>query len=582
MDQTLLARARQFLPRGRIDLALQALAPALQAVPVPAESLKLLARLALHQQLMPLAKQALQRAMAELPDDPETHALVAAAARIQGQPDALEAAARRALALDPGHPVAAALLSEHLRDRLRLGEAREVTDACLAVRPDDYGTRLARAGLQMFSGDAAAAMADADVARQQSPSLQARQVACMASLYVDRLDARQVMARHLEVGASIPPLTLPLAPRRPYAPGHRPLRIGLLSPDLRRHPVGSFIAPLLAGLPRPRTHAICFSDAAPDDASRRLQGFADTWHDTRALDDTRVFRLIQSEAIDVLVDLAGHTHGSRPALLASRTAPLQVVYLGYLHDTGMAGCDGVVGDALTLPSGTASARAPLRLPGCFLCFEPAPDAPPVCERPAAGEVVFGSFNHLAKLSPDTVSLWSALVQRVPGSRLVLCALGLQDESVRRGVRARFAAHGVGDGRLELRAPVTDPAAFLRQYDDIDIALDPLPFNGGTTTLQALWQGVPVLSCPRDTMASRSGASILHAAGLGDWVASGGADFIARGERLASDAGLRATLRATLRASMRERIQAAGLTDGPRFAQGFVALLESTLLARNAG
>ena len=570
MDQTLLPRAQQLLRQGRIDLALQALDPALRVVPVPAAALKLLARLALHQQRMALAKQALQRAMAELPDDPETHALVAAAARIQGQPEALEAAARRALALEPTHPVAAALLTEHLRDRLRIGEARAIADACLRARPDDFGTRLARADLHMFTGDAAAAMDDADVACSQSPSLQARQVAAMASLYVDHLTAPGVMERHLRAGASIAPLKLPMRPRPPYEPGGRPLRFGFLSPDLRRHPVGSFIAPLLAGLPASRVHSICFSDATPDDTTRRLQALSGTWHDTRALDDAQVFQLVQAEAVDVLVDLAGHTHGSRPGLLASRAAPLQVVYLGYLHDTGLPACDGVVGDRHTLPVDTASARRPLRLPGCFLCFEPMDDAPPVAIREDEA-IVFGSFNHLAKLSPDTVALWSEVLGRLPRSRLVLCALGLQDPGVRQQVRQRFADHDIDDDRLEMRGPVTDPVAFLRQYDDIDIALDPLPFNGGTTTLQALWQGVPVLTCPRDTMASRSGASILHAAGLGDWVARDPTHFVALAEHFAAD---RALLR-DLRQTMRGRIKASGLTDGLRFADGFAALLESS-------
>lgn len=567
-----MTRAQLHLRQGRVDMALQVLEPALRSTPIAADALKLLARLALHQQRMPLARQALERALAQLPLDPETHALVAAAARIQGQPEALEAAARRALELDPAHPVAAALLSEHLRERLRISEARAVADACLAARPRDFGTRLSRADLHMFAGDADAAMQDADVACTQSPSLQARQVAAMASLYVDRLTATQVMERHLATARSIPALGLPMRPRTGIAPGRRPLRVGFLSPDLRRHPVGTFVAPLLAGLPRGRVHPVCFSDAPPDDTTGRLQERAGGWHDTRSLSDAALFQRIQDEAIDVLVDLAGHTHGSRPGLLASRVAPLQLVYLGYLHDTGLAACDGVVGDAVTLPAGTASARRPLRLPGCFLCFEPPRDAPPVAARDGDGPVVFGSFNHLAKLSPDTVALWAQVLERVPGSRLVLCALGLQDGGVRESVRARFARHGVDGDRLELRPPVTEATAFLRQYGDIDIALDPLPFNGGTTTLQALWQGVPVLTCPRDTMASRSGASILHAAGLDDWIARDVPHFLALAARFASERALRRELRH----SLRDRITAGGLTDGVRFSAGFAALLEAAV------
>lgn len=568
--------------RGRVGQAVQELSAALTALPPPPLALKLLARLALHQQQLPLARQALDRASALLPGDAEVHALLAVSAKISGDPQSLEAAARRALAIDPAEPMAATLLVEHLRDRLRLTEALQVADRCLQRTPDAYGVRLARSGLRLFCGEVAGADEDARVAVRNSKSLPARQNACNALLYldVDQLAAVEpggVLARHLRLFREVAPLAAPMRARPPYRPGARPLRVGMLSPDLRRHPVGWFVEPLLAGWDRDRIVPICYSDGTPDTTTARLRGYAADWRDTRGESDARVMQRIQDDAIDVLLDLSGHTHGSRPHLLASRSAPLQLGYLGYLSDTGMAGCDGVVGDAVTLPRGTASTRRALRLPGCFLCYLPPVETPPVIERDPDAPLTFGSFNHLAKLSPATVALWARVLDAVPCSRLTLCALGLADTGARERILERFVAHGVAEERLELRPPNMDLAGFLRQYDEVDIALDPLPFNGGTTTLQALWQGVPVLTWPGERMAARSGASILGAAGLTELIAHDADDFVARAVALANDSLRRRVLRQTLR----ERLRDAGMNDPQRFAGGFAELLEATVVGAAA-
>lgn len=574
-DSQLLDQAQQLLRRGQVRLALNQLSSALTASADMPQSLKLLARLALREQQLPLAGQALQRALRAIPDDAETHALMAASAKLSGDPDLLEQAARRALALDHAQPLATALLVEHLRDKLQLTEALELANRCLARHPDDWGTRLARADLWQFAGEADAAEQDAVRAAQVSQSLQARQAACMNMLYLDDARAEQVLERHVRLGTGIAPIKMPLRPRAPYRPGLRPLRVGLLSADLRRHPVGTFVEPLLSAWDRRRIVPVCYSDAAPDATTARLRRYCPDWRDVRGEPDARVMQRIQDDAIDVLIDLGGHTFGSRPQLLSSRCAPLQLTYLGYLFDTGLAGCDGVIGDAATLPEGGHSARRPLRLPGSFLCFVPPLHTPPVVERTAGAPLTFGSFNHLAKLSPQTVALWSRTVNAVPHSRLVLCALGLADAGVRDRIRARFSASGLDPERLELRPPNTDPVAFLEQYGDIDIALDPLPFNGGTTTLQALWQGVPVISFPGERMAARSGLSILGTAGLSQLIAGDPDQFVAVACALAGDfAG-----RQELRRGLRQRLMDSGLTDAGRFAQDFAELLEATVAGR---
>ena len=599
MDAQTVEQAHALLRRGDIAGAIGHLQGALGATPPRPQSLKLLARLALREQQAALAARALEQARTALPADAEVHALQAAAARIAGDADALAAAARQALALDPGEPLAAALLTEALRDRLQLGEALQVADACLARRPQDWGTRLARADVLQFAGEAAAAAEDARQTLDHAPSLQAITFACQSLLYLDEptvdeptvdapaldapasadrparaaasgMAADAVLARHRELAARVPPLRLPPPGAPDWRPGRRPLRVALLSADLRHHPVGLFVEPLLAGWDRARIAPVCYSDGRPDATTARLRELCPQWHDLRGRSDEAVARQLREDRIDVLLDLGGHTHGSRPRLLATRCVPLQLGWLGYLFDSGYASSDGVIGDAATLPDGTASARRAWRLPGSLLCMQPARQAPEVAVRPAGAVPTFGSFNHLAKLSPRTVALWTRVLDAVPGSRLVICALGLADAPTRDRIRDRFAAAGLAPDRLELRPPVLDPQAFLSQYGDIDVALDPLPFNGGTTTLQALWQGVPVVTLPGERMAARTGLSILGAAGLDALVARDPDDYVGIAAALVADGAERARLRG----SMRARLLDAGLCDARRFAEGFAALLES--------
>ncbi|MCF7222870.1 hypothetical protein [Marilutibacter chinensis] len=612
MDAQTVEQAHTLLRRGDVAGAIGRLQAALGATPPQPQSLKLLARLALREQQSALAGRALEQALAALPDDAEIHALLAAAARIAGDADALVTAARRALALDAGEPLAAALLTETLRDRLQLGEALAVADACLARRPQDWGTRLARADALQFAGEAESAAADARQTLEHAPSLQAITFACQSLLYLDEhapderardertsdersqgglvpdeivraqtypsgpgaMPAAAVLARHCELASRVPALRLPPPTMSGWRPGQRPLRVALLSADLRRHPVGLFVEPLLAGWDRRRIAPICYSDGRPDATTARLRGLCPQWRDLHGLPDEAVARQLRDDGVDILLDLGGHTHGSRPRLLASRCVAVQLGWLGYLFDTGYASCDGVIGDAATLPDGTASARRPWRLPGSLLCLPPMQDAPQVTARPSAAAPTFGSFSHLAKLSPHTVALWARVLDAVPGSRLLLCALGLADASIRERIRARFTAAGLDPARLELRPPVLDPHAFLSQYGDVDIALDPLPFNGGTTTLQALWQGVPVITLPGERMAARTGLSILGTAGLG----SGPGSLVARDAddyvRLAADLAADGDRRVRLRGSMRARLLDSGLADGRRFADGFATLLES--------
>ena len=573
MDQTLIAQAHALLQRNQLDAAFERLMPALdedQALPL---SLKLLLRLALQTGRMEVAVRAMRRAIALLPQDAEVHALAAAGAKIVGNGEGLERSARRALQLDAAQPLATALLVERLGERLDFSEALKVADAYLSHAPRDWGVRLARANIQLFSGDAAAAAEDADTAARESSSMQARQTALSSLLYMDAVAAEPALARHVALASQIEPWALPPSPRQDRGNG-RPLRIGLLSADLRMHPVGLLLEPLLRAHDRDRAGLFCYHDGAPDPQTERLQAACPQWRDVRGQPDGAVARQMHEDGIDVLVDLAGHTAGSRTRLLASRVAQLQVGYLGYLFDTGFESNDGVVGDHWTLPADTRSARNPLRMGGSFLCFATPVDAPPVAAR-RSGVPTFASFNHLAKLSPATLQLWARVLAAVPDSRLLLCALGLADAGVRHKLGERLAAQGIDPSRVELRPPVLDTPAFLRMYDEVDIALDPLPFNGGMTTLNALWQGVPVITLPGERMASRTGASILSAIGMESCIASSEHDYVAIAAQLASES----RLLIDFRASVRDRLAASSLMDAQAFADRFCRLLEDACTVR---
>lgn len=575
MTTNLIRDARAEIASGRLDVAVALLdaGPNLDQDP---DALQLFTSLGLRTGRHALVRQRLQAALATRPDDSGLLGLAAAAAQAAGDKRAALEHAARALAADPAQRFAAPIMVEALANALQVSEAIRVSEACLRLDPAAWGVRLARIFAWLSAGESERACADAELARAAAPeSLPARMNCAMTALYLDE-PAQATFARHAAVAAGIAALRgKSWRPRTPYAPGLRPLRVGFVSSDLRRHPVGQFIAPVFRHLDPRRAHAVVYSDGAADAHTAVLRALAPDWHHTGGEADAALFDRIQDDRIDVLVDLCGYSAGARPSLFATRCAPTQVGYLGYLHATGLAAMDGLLGDAATLDAAHPDGfEQPLRLPGHLLCYEPPAEAPAVVPR-AAGAVRFGSFNHFAKLSPATVDLWSRLLHACAGSTLTLCALGLADPGVRVLITRRFAAAGIDAARLVLLPPETDPARFLARYAAIDIALDPLPFNGGTTSLQALWQGVPVLTLPGERMASRMGRSMLRAIGLDEFVARDAADFVRIGMRFAEDMAALTPLRAGLR----ERMRGSGLLDGARFADAFTGALEQFAEAR---
>ena len=379
------------------------------------------------------------------------------------------------------------------------------------------------------------------------------------------LDAHRTLGR-LHAGAArafadgLPPLKTP-------DPDARPVRLGFLSAAFRDHPVGMFIEPALEpGLEAGGgVEVFCYDCTGRRDAfGDRLRRRGATWRDGAGLTDAALASLVRTDGIDVLVELSGHSLGNRQTALAARMAPVQVSYLGYPATTGNPAIDARLVDGLSDPDGAGAwcTERLVRLDPCAWCFTAPADGPRVSASPAGerGPVSFGSFNNLSKTTPGVLDQWAGLLARVPGSRLVLKNGAFADEPTRARIIAELGSRAVAPGRVDARPPTGDGAAHLRAYADVDIALDTFPYAGTTTTCEALWMGVPVVTLAGRLHAGRVGVSLLGAVGLGDLVAPDGASFIEIAASLAADRARLAGLRRTLRA----RMEASALMDGGAF------------------
>jgi protein O-GlcNAc transferase len=429
---------------------------------------------------------------------------------------------REALERAPDHIEAHSNLASLLREQGEIGPSREHTRRALALCPGSPS---------LFSNYLLSRLADPATAPAETAAEHARWAARFA--------------------APVDPGTTNHFPGFPRDPERR-LRVGYVSPDLRSHSVATFLEPLLAAHDRRQTEVFCYSDGIPDAVTARLRALADRWCDARGLDDEALAARVAQDQIDVLVDLAGHTAGNRLLCFARRPAPVQVSYCGYPHVTGLAAMTWRLTDAVADPEGASDATAGeqlWRLPHGFLCFQPDAAAPlpapaPVRER---GFVTFGSFNNLSKLNDDVLDLWAEILRAVPDARLLLKARALSDESPRARLRARFSARGIDPARVEVAPYAATPAEHLDLYRAVDVGLDPFPYNGTTTTCEALWMGVPVVTLRGRVHAGRVGASLLTRVGLPTLIADTGADYVRVAAGLAGDHDALAAIRRGLRA-----------------------------------
>ena len=491
------------------------------------------------------AEATIERAIADQPENAGLHRYLGALRHSRGKLAASEAALLQAIALDPTISEAYDNLAGVLLDQGRIDEAEDRFTQALKRNPGD---NRAQSNLLLCRNY-----------REDNP----------ATLFQAHRDWAEKQA------SSIPSL-----PPRSARPDSRRLRIGYVSGDFRRHSVAYFFEPLLTHRNRSRFEVFCYANLEnADDITARLRAASDHWRWVAGIDDAQLAAQIRADEIDILLDLSGHTAGNRLLAFQHRPAPVQVTWLGYPNTTGMTAFECRITDAIADPPGAEAlwTETLIRLEAGFLCYAPPADAPEVAPLPALsrGHVTFGSFNNLRKVTPAVIEVWAEVLHAMPNARLMLKARSFADAATRDRFTAAFGRHGIAADRIILRHTVPSPAEHLGAYAEVDIALDPFPYNGTTTTCEALWMGVPTVTLRGNRHAARVGASLLTHTGLNDWIADNTDAYVEIARRHAEDIDALAGLRRGLRGMVAH----SPLCDAPGFVLRMEAVFERLASAR---
>ena len=399
------------------------------------------------------------------------------------------------------------------------------------------------------------------------------------SHYLENLGSEDLARQHCEWGADFAQDIQAMPP--PAVCGEGPLRVGYVSADLGWHSVGLFMAPVIAAHDRVRYHVTCYSGLELEDTlTEIIKNNADRWRASAHMSDAALAETIRADGIQVLVDLSGHTGGQRLGVFARRPSPVQISYLGYPGSAGLAAIGYRIADNWTEPeitTGAVSDEKILRLEDGFHCFcgpgldpgEGQPVMPPPAANPCRG-ITFASFNNIAKVNDGVIELWARLLRVVPEAELFLKDQRFKNGAVRRQFENAFADYGIEKTRLRLEGAQGARCDHLARYAEVDIALDPFPYNGTTTTCEALWMGVPVITLAGNRSDARVGLSLLGQMRLEEFVAKSQDDFITIAAGLAADRGRLILLRSQLRG----RLESSSLGQ----ARDLTAKLETAYLA----
>lgn len=465
--------------------------------------------------------------------------------------------------------------SQSLLAEGRLTEAIEMLRGVLARDPGNIGALNNLANAALASGRIDEAItAYQSLLRGVGKPLAYRVASnyLLALQYRGGLDDTALRTIAEEIGRQMP------APDGSFAPraGGSPIRIGFVSADLCDHPVGLFLLPLIRQLDPSQVEIFFYSNGSRvDHTQNQLMGLGQ-WREVASLPHAAVARSIRNDRIDVLFDLSGHTAGNLLPVFAMRAAPVQISWLGYFATTGVPAMDYVLMDSWHVPDGAEAffSEKILRLPHARLCYEPVPFAPVEAASPPCvqrGYITFGSFNNTSKLNDQVIATWAAVLRGVPGSRLILKWRTFADAALRERITKAFGDLGVEPWRLELRGQ-SFHVDVLRQYGDVDIALDPFPFTGGHTSCEALWMGLPVVTLEGTRPVARQTLCFIHALQQPqwalDWIATDTEDYVRKACALAADVSRLREVRRTLRGIMR----ASPLMDAGRFAADFQKLM----------
>ncbi|OYU46829.1 MAG: hypothetical protein CFE44_00085 [Burkholderiales bacterium PBB4] len=486
-----------------------------------------------------------------------------------GRHDAACAHFQRALQHKPDLHTAQFGLGEAYRHLGRTADAARLFQAVLQAVPQSVDAHFQLGELHRAQGDISAAMsAYKEVLALDPTHRPAASSYLFCQHYVPGVDAAQRLASARALGPIFSTSTRnPSSFKNTWAP-ERPLRVGVVSGDLRRHPVGTLLEPVLAHVTQHAWHWTAFSNHAKDDAvTQRLRPHFAAWHDVYTWTDAQVVQAIRQAEIDILIDLSGHTGGHRLAVFGARAAPLQISWLGYFGSTGLPDMDGLLVDPHSVPESESAyyTEAVVKLPQSRWCVAPLEGAPPVGPLPAsAGQgFTFACFQELGKVNDEVLRVWRHIVAAVPQSRLRIQSVRLGYNDVKDALIRRMHAAGFQPHQFQLCGPAPH-GQYLASYADVDLVLDTFPYPGGMTTVEALWMGVPTLTLALPGMLGRQGASLLAAAGLPDWVCPTPGEYAQRAIALAQPDALARQYLADLRAGMRQRLQASPLMNASQF------------------
>lgn len=568
--------AQAHIAGGRFEQARAVLAAALARAPGNLAAMSLLTWVLMQQGQMDQARFYAQRAV-DLRPDADNLFNLGKLLLTAGDTDRAIQVFERAVAADPHRPSTLGGLTNALYVANRFADAE----------------RLARQGLARWPGDAellvdlAMALHNSGRTREAVPILRgtaamhpddpvAATMYANTSTYAGDLDPREVFEAHAHYGRLVERAhPSPPTPTRTDPNPDRTIRLGILSGDLRTHAVGFFIEPLIEHHDRAQLHITCYSTSLTEDAtSRRLKSMSDGWRAVAHLPTAPLADQIRRDRIDILVELSGHTAGHRLPVFQLRPAPIGATYFGYPNTTGLRSIDYRIVDSITDPPepryDSLATEKLYRLDPCFLCYKGPAQAPAPAPPPSASGApfTFGSFNNLAKHDDLALDLYRRVLDAVPGSRFMLKYGGLGNPLVREAVLRRFTGAGIPADRLILDPPGKTALETLPAYGRMDVMLDSFPYHGTTTTCEALFMGVPVISLEGRVCAARVGKSILSNVGHPELVAATPDEYVSIAASLASDPPRLATIRADLR----PKLLASPVGNGPAYARRFEGML----------
>ncbi|MBI3479314.1 MAG: tetratricopeptide repeat protein [Nitrosomonadales bacterium] len=526
---------------------------------------------------------ALKKAAKLLPNDAEAHYNLGVTQKSLGQLDAAVASYRRAIELKPDSADAYNNLGHALQDLGQFDGAQVAYRRALELNPNYVGAHYNLGNVLRDIGRLDDAIASCRRALEIQPDfVEARSNLLFSLNYTASHDSSYCLAEAREFGLRASKKVTSRFSTWECADQPERLKVGIVSGDLRNHPVGYALKSLLEHLDAENIELIAYSTNPKIDAfTVLLKPYFAAWKPLYNLNDEAAARLIHADGVHVLLDLSGHTEHNRLPMFAWKPAPVQASWLGYFATTGVAEMDYLLMSEAAVPQAHQKhfTETIWYLPDTWICFTPPEITLPVTSLPALqnGHLTFGCFQRLDKLGDAVLAAWANILTALPGAKLRMACRQLGDQAVVAEFSARLRQHGIDIARVTMQGPALSRDEYLARYAEVDVMLDSFPYPGVTTTCEALWMGVPTLTIAGDTLLARQGAGVLAAAGMNEWIANGVADYTAKAVALAGDVPRLATLRSVLR----ERVGTSPLYDAKRFAKNFEAALWGMYQAKSS-